>query len=239
MGRYVITGVSGGIGAAVATRLDALGHDVCGIRRPGGAAPDCRLQLLIDADLSQPDTLAGSLSDFLSGVQRLEGIVHCAGIVRPGVITASTPMDFIDQFTVNVVAVAELTRLCLVPLQAGGATVVLVNSGSGLNARTPMGAYAVSKFGLKAYADVLRAEQPGLRVCSVYPGRTATTMQRQVRAAEGGTYRPEEYVSAETVASVICSALLLAPDAVITDLTVRPRGQVSAPSPDDLAIVTT
>ena len=114
--------------------------------------------------------------------------MHCAGIVRPGRWPMHDPADFTEQFAVNVIAAAELIRHCCRPCGRRGGTVVLVNSGSGLNARPPLAAYGASKFALRGYAEALRQEEPGLRVCTVYPGRTATDMQRAVRRPRAVDY---------------------------------------------------
>ena len=57
---------------------------------------------------------------------------------------------------------------------------------------------------------------------SVYPGRTATRMQRQVCELEGRAYRPERLLQPEDVASAVLHALLLPRSGEITDLHVRP-----------------
>ena len=238
MGSYLITGTRRGIGQALARRLTEDGHRVYGIVRPAGSA--------IGAGSSGASALAGQveldLTDFagypqalrplLAELPKLDGLVHCAGIVRPGPLADAGPADFTDQFTVNVLAAAELIRYWLPALRAAAATVVLVNSGSGLNARPPLSSYGVSKFALRGYADALRQEEPGIRVCSVYPGRTATDMQRLVRTAEAGDYVEQHYLRPDTVAAVIASVLSLPTDATITDLTVRPAGQPGPSSPD-------
>jgi NAD(P)-dependent dehydrogenase (short-subunit alcohol dehydrogenase family) len=139
-----------------------------------------------------------------------------------GAAAETTPAHFAEQFAVNVTAVAELTRLLLPALRAAGGTVVFVNSGSGLNARAPLATYAASKFALRAYADALRSEEPQLRVSTVYPGRTSTGMQREVRAAEAGE---NDYLRPETVAGVLASVLALPADGLICDLTLRPSGR--------------
>lgn len=238
MARYLISGVSRGIGRALAQRLAADGHEVLGTARSADSAAalagrddlggglDClALAGVLVADLADPDSLAGSLRPALDSVDSLDGVVHCAGIVRPGPLAETTPADFAEQFAVNVTAVAELTRLLLPALRAVGGTVVFVNSGSGLNARTPLATYAASKFALRAYADALRSEEPGLRVSTVYPGRTSTDMQREVRAAEAGEYDEKDYLRPETVAGVLASVLALPADGLITDLTLRPSGR--------------
>jgi NADP-dependent 3-hydroxy acid dehydrogenase YdfG len=202
----------------VASQLIAAGHEVFGIARSASSAADLELSGLWVADLAEPESLAMPFS-----FGSLDGLVHAAGIVRPGPLASAMPADFAEQFAVNVTAVAEVTRLLLPVLRAAGGTVVFVNSGSGLNARAPLATYAASKFALRAYADALRAEESGVRVSTVYPGRTATGMQRVVRDAEGGEYDSSAYLQPDTVAGVICSVLALPADGVITDVTLRPR----------------
>jgi NAD(P)-dependent dehydrogenase (short-subunit alcohol dehydrogenase family) len=230
---YLITGVSRGIGRVLSERLLAAGHAVYGLART--ADPELSglgLAGLLVADLAAPESLEPALAPWLAGLAELDGVVHCAGIVRPGSLAGSGLDDFTEQFTVNVTAVAELTRLLLPALRAAAGTVVFVNSGSGLNARPPLTSYGASKFALRAYADGLRQEEPGVRVSTIYPGRTATGMQRIVRGAESGEYRESDYLHPATVAGVIELMLLLPADGVITDLTLRPAGLPAPSSPD-------
>lgn len=117
---------------------------------------------------------------------------------------------------------AELTRLLLPALRAVRGHVVLINSGQGLHPSSGWGAYAASKFALRAFGDVLRAEEPALRVTSVYPGRTATEMQRRVRAAEGESYQPERYLRPESVAGAVLCAVTAPDDAHLTEVVLRP-----------------
>jgi NAD(P)-dependent dehydrogenase (short-subunit alcohol dehydrogenase family) len=229
---YLITGVSGGIGRVLSERLLAAGHQVFGLARSVESVAGLGLAEVVLADLSAPESLEPALEPWLAGLAELDGVVHCAGIVRPGTLAGSSPADFEEQFTVNVTAAAELTRLLLPALRAAGGTVVFVNSGSGLNARSPMTSYGASKFALRAYAEGLRQEEPGVRVSTIYPGRTATGMQRRVRAAESGEYRESDYLQPSTVAGVIEMMLFLPADGTITDLVVRPAGLPGPASPD-------
>ncbi|WP_103939767.1 SDR family oxidoreductase [Thermomonospora echinospora] len=253
MGTYLITGASGGIGAATAELLADRGHDLVLVGRSAerlakvttglGSGAHARTQVLyrdaagspvpgaspagrrgavqsVVLDLAEPRRLEAALA--VAGLpERLDGVVHSAGIVDLGPVAEQDADHWIDQLMVNLVAAAELTRLLLPALRAAEGHVVFVNSGSGLRARAGWSAYAASKHGLKALADSLREEEPRLRVTSVYPGRTATEMQRKVRAQEGGPYEPEKFMSAATVARVIVNALETPRDATVTDVSVR------------------
>ena len=125
---------------------------------------------------------------------------------------------------VNLAAPAELTRLALPALRAARGRVVFVNSGAGLNASASWSAYAASKFGLRALADALRAEErgSGVGVTSVFPGRTATPMQQKVHEQEGVEYDEAEWIRPESVVAAILTALDLPRDADLTDVRVRP-----------------
>ena len=86
-------------------------------------------------------------------------------------------------------------------------------------------AYAASKFGLRALADSLRAEEQehGVRVTTVYPGRTATPMQQKVHEQEGKEYDASDWIDPATVVDAILHVLDLPDDATVSDLTIRPR----------------
>lgn len=69
----------------------------------------------------------------------------------------------------------------------------------------------------------------GVRVSSVYLGRTATPMQAEVHKWEGKPYAPERLIQPEQVAAVVIAALLLGPEAEITDLSIRPAIRLGTP----------
>jgi NADP-dependent 3-hydroxy acid dehydrogenase YdfG len=101
---------------------------------------------------------------------------------------------------------------------------VFVNSGAGQAAHAGWSGYAASKFGLRALADSLRAEETehGVRVTTVYPSRTATPMQEKVHAQEGTAYDASRWIRPGTVADTVVHVLDLPPDASIPEVTVRP-----------------
>lgn len=228
MTAHLITGAGSGIGYALARRLAERGDELWLLARDAGRAKELSARFpgarTVVGDLAVPDRLSWALSQQVLP-DRLDSLLHCAGVVDLGPVAELTPQVWNRHLAVNLVSPAELTRLLLPQLRVARGHVVFVNSGAGLRANPEWGAYAAGKHGLKALADALRQEEAGngVRVTSVYPGRTATPMQAKVHRQEGKEYDPERWMRPESVATTVLTALDLPPDAEITDLSVRPR----------------
>src|SRR5207249_1460435 len=84
--------------------------------------------------------------------------------------------------------------------------------------------YASTKHALKALADSLRDEvnAAGIRVMSLFLGRTASPMQAMVHAMEHRKYSPELLIQPEDVAAVVINALTLPRTAEVTEVSMRP-----------------
>ncbi|WP_454199890.1 SDR family oxidoreductase [Nocardia sp. Marseille-Q1738] len=217
----LITGASRGLGAAIAREL-APTHDLL-----LGARSAQALRGIL-AELPGAEGWPVELTDYpavaaaAAPIQRLNVLVHNAGIADLGTIADSTVEQWRNTLEANLIAVAELTRLLLPALRAGNGHVVLINSGAGLRANAGWASYAASKFGLRAFGDALRLEEPGLRVTSIHPGRIDTDMQREIIAGEGREYQPEEFLTPETVAYAVRAAIETPRDAHPTEIVLRP-----------------
>jgi NADP-dependent 3-hydroxy acid dehydrogenase YdfG len=222
----LVTGASRGIGAAVAVAL-APTHDLLLGARDADALQAVAAGLTGARAWPVELTDPGALAVAVAGIARLDELVHYAGIGPLGTVEESPAEQWRRTFEVNVVAVAELTRLLLPALRAARGQVVCINSGAGFTARPGWGSYAASKFALRAFADVLRAEEAGhgVRVTSVYPGRTDTDMQRAVVAHEGGDYDADRFLRPESVARAVLHAVTAPPDADVTELSIRPASR--------------
>ncbi|MER5973460.1 SDR family oxidoreductase [Streptomyces sp. NPDC002055] len=227
MTAHLITGAGSGIGAAVVDTLAERGDELWLLARDAGRAKELESRFpgarTVVGDLATPEKLSWALSH-QALPDRLDSLVHSAGVVDLGSIADLTPKTWNAQLAANLVAPAELTRLLLPQLRAARGQVVFVNSGAGLRTNPQWGAYSASKHGLKALADALRAEEHdnGVRVTSVYPGRTSTPMQAKVHQQEGKEYDEARWMDPASVARTVLTALDLPRDAEITDLSVRP-----------------
>lgn len=227
MATHLVTGAGSGIGAAVARQLSERGDELILLARSESRAAELTERLpgsqALVADLADPAGIADALVR-QGAPARLDSLLHVAGYVELGSVGEMQADVWAQTVTVNLLAPAELTRAVLPALRAARGHVVFVNSGSGLVANPSWAAYAASKFGLRALADSLRGEEhgSGVRVTSIYPGRTATAMQEKVHEQEGKDYDPADWIAPESVAASILHVLDLPPDAEVTDLKVRP-----------------
>lgn len=222
--KVLVTGAGSGIGQALADVLHGRGDQLVLLARSDERASDLG-QRYAGADVRVADLVeVGRLADTVAEIAHLDAVVHSAGVIELGPVADLSHQHLTHQLAVNLVAPAELTRALLPALRAARGTVVFVNSSAGLVANAQWGAYAASKFGLKAIADALREEEAphGVRVTTIYPGRTATPMQAKVHEQEGKTYDPAHWASPESAAATIIHVLDLPRDATIPDVRFRP-----------------
>ena len=219
----VVTGATSGIGAAIARALTDHGAMVYALgRRAGGEAGAGLAWHRVDLD--EDAEIAAFAAVLAQEVEGLDILIHGAGLYNTGPV-ATTPVAALDrQWRINLRAPYLLTQQLLPLIRRRKGQIVFVNSSVWANARADVVAYAASKYALKALADGLRAEinPKGLRVLSLFPGRTATPMQAEIFALEGVPYRPETLLQPEDIATTLVAALALPRTAEITDLHIRP-----------------
>ena len=237
-GVALVTGASSGIGLALATALGARGLEVCltgrdvarlqeaadRVRARGGTARWCAADLATDADLRRVASWAGETG-------RLDLLVHSAGSIHLGSIDSVGWEDLDADYRINLRAPFLLTKALLPLLRAARGQLVFVNSTAGLAAGPDNALYAATKHALRSLAGSIRDQVngSGIRVLSVFPGRTATPMQQVVVRFEQRRYQPEELLQPEDVAELVVAALGLPRTAEVMDLVIRP---MTKPSPE-------
>ncbi len=159
-----ITGASTGIGHDAALRMSGRGWSTF-----GGVRTDVDADRLIEdsegritpvrCDITDPHQIATAADEVLSRTGgSLTGLVNNAGVARPG------PLEFLEvdrlreQLEVNVVGQLAVTQAFIAALRNEGGRIVNVGSVSGMVGAAGIGAYAMSKFALEAFNDVLRRE---------------------------------------------------------------------------------
>lgn len=236
-GLAVVTGASSGIGEAVALALAALGMDLCVTGRDAlklsHVAREARSRgahvLVHQADLAVDEGIGGLVERVTAERGRLDVLVHAAGTVRLGNVEDCAWEDLDVLYRVDLRAPFLLTKAFLPLLKASQGQVVFVNSTAALAARSENGLYAATKHALRWLTDGIRdhVNRHGVRVLSVYPGRTATPLAQLVGRLEGRDYDPVELLQPCDVADVITAAVTMPRRAEVTDVVVRPMKKPS------------
>jgi NADP-dependent 3-hydroxy acid dehydrogenase YdfG len=216
-----ITGPAGGLGTAIAEAL-APSHTLL-----LGGRPSDRLDALAERlgattwplDLEDTDAMPAVVEP----IDELDVLIHNAGAAFPGRVAESTVYEWRVTLEVNVIGAVALTLALLPALRTARGQVLFINSGAGINASPGLASYSASKFALRGFADSLRNDEPQLRVTSIHPGRIATVMQEGLVAYEGGEYKPERFLSPQTVANIVATTVNSPPEAHIHEVIVRPR----------------
>jgi short-subunit dehydrogenase len=235
----VVTGATSGVGRSIAVALAREGVGVALLgRRPGvlrAVARDCTASgskaVPYTIDLLKDREIRDLKQKIIRDFGDVDIIVHSAGIIVRSNFAAASLSDFDRQYRCNVRAPFALTQLFLPSLSKRQGQIVFINSTVGLAAAAGVSQYSATKHALKALADSFREELNvvGVRVLSVYLGRTATPMQAKLCAAEGLEYRPERLIQPSQVAESVLGALALGGEAEVMDIRIRPRLKPQVP----------
>jgi NADP-dependent 3-hydroxy acid dehydrogenase YdfG len=228
----VVTGASSGIGRAIALGLAGHGATLCLVGRrletlqqvAEAARATASRVVCYRADLTRDEDIGELRTDLERDFGAVDLLIHSAGIYALGRIETA-PVEALDrQYRANVRAPYMLTQALLPMLRCRRGQIVFINSSVATRAPANVGQYAATKHALKAIADSLRDEvnADGVRVLSVFLGRTATPMQLAIHAMEGKAYRPELLLQPEDVAAVVINALGLPRTAEVTEISIRP-----------------
>lgn len=216
--RVLVTGASGGIGAAAAAALRARGARVLGLDLR--AADD-----VLACDVRDQAAVDDAVDDAVERLGGLDALINSAGIGLPQSATQPPDEDAVRVLEVNLLGTWRVTAAALPALRRSGGRVVNLASGLVHIAFPFATAYAASKRGVVAYSDQLRAEiGDEVTVTTVYPGyiRTAIHAPSQAAGLSLSGLAPEEPLSA--AADTLVRAVLGPP---VRDLATTRQGTVS------------
>jgi NADP-dependent 3-hydroxy acid dehydrogenase YdfG len=224
----LVTGAGGGIGGAIAEALASLGATVVLVGRRVRPLREVARRTagetrVFSVDLTSDGAVRKTVRDALREFGGLDVLVHSNGIHRSAPLQEATVADFDRLWAANVRGPFLLTQLLLPSIRASSGQIVFVNSSIGLDTRPGVGQFSATQHALRALADTLRAEvnAAGVRVLSVYPGRTATPRQENIFSQEGRLYDPNRLLQSTDIAAVVVEALALPRTAEVTDIRIR------------------
>jgi NADP-dependent 3-hydroxy acid dehydrogenase YdfG len=211
--RVLVTGASRGIGAAVARRLAESGARVALLARSGETLRALAEQIgggAVDVacDVRDTGTLARALDqlpDRMGGAPEI--VVNNAGAFFITPVQDTSVEEFSATLAVNLTAPFAVVRALLPSMRAAGSGHIVTIGSIADRATFPgNGAYAASKFGLRALHEVLRAELrgSGIRASLVSPGPVDTELWNPVDPDNQPGFTPRsQMLAADAVADAV------------------------------------
>ncbi len=206
--RILLTGASGGIGAAIAMRLAAGGAQMLLIGRRADALDQVVATLAgaghiaVAADIA---TLDGRrmLADAVNQLpKRLDVLINCAGVNQFKLLADASAADVEATLRTNLLTPILLTQQCLPQLNPNSGRVINIGSTFGGLGYPGYVSYCASKFGLRGFTEALRRElvDSDIQVGYLAPRGTRTPLNDRVvcemNAALGNVMDPPERVAA-------------------------------------------
>lgn len=181
----LVTGASGGIGAALVRMLRAEGARVAVADRDTGGV-EAEVHLPGDlTDSAYADALPAAAAEALG---RLDMLFNNAGVIRRGTVTATSDEDFRLSVAVNVEAPFRLSRAAIpIMAAAGGGAIVNTASCWGLRPGPDHAVYCMTKAALASLTQCMGRDHAhqGIRVNAVCPNEVDTPMLRTGFALRG------------------------------------------------------
>ncbi len=198
----LITGVSSGIGRALARCFKAHGCRVIGVSR---SKPDIEIDLWIAADVTKPEEQQRIGREAGEFAGRLDILINNAGMGLYNTWEECRVDEVKALFELNFFAMLGLTKELLPLLKESRGTVINISSVAGKIWVYCMGAYCASKAAVTMFSQTLRGEVAGygVRVMDVCPGQISTGFSsrsfgsRKPPDSPGASAGPEAF--AETV----------------------------------------
>ena len=183
----LVTGVSSGIGRAIATAFAEKGFEVFGTsRNPRATEPVAGVEL-IQLDVTDDASVTAAVSTVVQRAGRIDILVNNAGAGVFGAAEETSVGQAQQLFETNFFGLVRLTREVLPYLRAQRSGRI-INIGSVLGfLPSPYGSlYAASKHAVEGYSESLDHEtrEFGVRVSVVEPGYTNTSFEANATDAD-------------------------------------------------------
>jgi NADP-dependent 3-hydroxy acid dehydrogenase YdfG len=226
----LVTGASRGIGAAVARRLAASGARVALLARSRDALRSLADEIgggamAVACDVRDSEGLSRALDelpDRIGGVPQI--IVNNAGAFFITPVDETSVEAFSTMLAVNLTAPFAVVRALLPAMRAAGSGhIVSIGSIADRMTFPGNGAYAASKYGLRALHEVLRAELrgSGIRVSLVSPGPVDTALWNPIDPDRQPGFTPRaEMLDPDAVAEAVDYVLTARADLNVDEMRV-------------------
>jgi 3-oxoacyl-[acyl-carrier protein] reductase len=224
----LVTGASGGIGAAVARALHAAGARVALLSRRG---EDLGLDgaFGVACDVRDRDAVNRATSEAVERLGGLDAVVANAGVGSYGPFLEMSPEDVDAMIDTNLRGVIHTAAATLPHIvEGGGGDFVSVASVAGVNAFPNEAVYNASKFGQVGFVRALDIElrERGVRCTNICPGGVNTEFAIG-SGREHGDPVLDAMMTPEDVSDVVMFALTRPRSLRLMTVTFRPMSEGS------------
>jgi NAD(P)-dependent dehydrogenase (short-subunit alcohol dehydrogenase family) len=216
----VVTGVTSGIGKAVAERLVAEGHRVVGLARSKDklaelAASHPERILPFECDVRDGGAVARTVESVVAQTKTVDAVVNNAGLLKFSPTHQLTDADLLAQIETILLGTIYVTRALLPTfLSQGYGLVVNLGSVSGQKASPKMAAYGAAKAGVENFTKSVALEyaDKNIRAVTICPGTIETGLMDKLMFAMIGKKVPLKRIGQpKEIASLV--AFLMSDDA--------------------------
>lgn len=232
--RALVTGGSGGIGAAVALALNE-----AGARVQAGARRRDRLQALAtrgvvtrQLDVTDADSCASFVEAGVAALGGIDIVVNAAGLALDrGHFRESDEEQERRMLETNLLGLVRVTRLCLPHLEREGGDIVNIGSVAGRSPYRGVAVYAASKYGVRGFTQALQEDLAGsgVRASLIDPGVVRSEFSlvrfRGDREAAEASYRGIRPLGPGDVAECVAFVVSRPRDVSVGELVVRSEAQ--------------
>jgi NADP-dependent 3-hydroxy acid dehydrogenase YdfG len=228
----VVTGASSGIGKAVALSVAGHGGEVFLVARRRELLEEVVKQAQVlgarghacPADLTKDEDIRALGERMERDFGHVNILVLCGGAIFHAPLEKASLADFDLMYRSNVRGHYFMIQTMLPLLRKSAGQIVFINSSAGLRSPATTGQFSATQHAFRSIADSLREEVNalGIRVLSVFPGRTATPRIEKLFEKEGRVYQPDLLMQSEDIAEMVTHSLRLPRTAEVTDITIRP-----------------
>lgn len=231
MGKTVlITGITKGIGRALAELFAANGFNIAGCARNEKEINTFKALLwnkyenqrflIASVDVSDKVAVQAFASDVLLEFETIDVLINNAGVFIPGTILGEEDGIFEQQINTNLASAYHLTREIVPSMKANKqGSIFNICSTASIKAYPNGGSYCISKFALLGMTKVLREElmEHQIKVTAILPGATLTS------SWEGTDLPAERFIKPQDVADTIWNIYNLSGNTVVEEVVIRPQ----------------
>lgn len=190
----LVTGVSTGLGRAMAIGLAEAGAEIAGVTVSGAPDTRTRVEALgrrfveINADLISQEPIERIVDTAITEYGRIDILINNAGIIRRGDALTFTQADWDDVLDLNLKSLFFLSQAVgrRMVERGGGGRIINVASMLSFQGGIRVPSYTASKSGVAGLTKLLANEwaQYGITVNAIAPGYMATDNTRALREDE-------------------------------------------------------